>query len=177
MVVLSTDIEMRFAETAGTTGNTNVGTAPTSLGGYLSTTQIVGATLHNLFEVLGGADNAASAVHYRCFFVLNDNATDTWTAVDTFIFDQVDSGASISIGLDPAGVVAKGLASVQAAIIANEDVAPAGVVFTTPITSGTALVIGNMTTGTCQAVWVRRTAANTGAVTNDGATVRFQGAE
>lgn len=176
MAVTDADVEFRYSETTGPTGDTNPGDASGSLGGYLSTDQIVGGTLHNLFSVLSGVDNAASAVHYRCVFVANTSATDTWGSVVVWIQDEVTSGASVAIGLDAAGVVDSDSSSAQAAIIGTEDNLPSGVTFTTPTTAGTGLAVGSIGPGQCAAVWVRRTAANTAAVANDGATLRFQGA-
>ena len=45
------------------------------------------------------------------------------------------------------------------------------VLFSTPTTSGAALAIGDLAPGEYRGLWLRRTAANTGAVSNDGATL------
>jgi hypothetical protein len=59
--------------------------------------------------------------------------------------------------------------------VANESTAPASQTFTAPTTKGTGLAIGNIPAGSVAAIWVRRTAANTVAVNNDGVTIRCEG--
>jgi hypothetical protein len=75
MAIVSTDILFKLATTAGTAGNQNTSTPAASLGKYISTTQITDASLHNLFDVITGDENAASTVDYRAFFVHNNHAT------------------------------------------------------------------------------------------------------
>lgn len=174
MAITATDILFKFSVSAAA-GNTTAGTAATSLGDQISTTQITDATLHNLFDIISGDENAASTVDYRCFFVHNAHATLTWESVKVWLSSEVAGGASAAIGLDPAGVTALGLGSAQAATIANETTAPAGVTFTAPTTKAGGLSIGNIAAGSVAAIWVRRTAANTAAVDNDGVTIRCEG--
>lgn len=174
MPITATDILFKFSVVAAA-GNTTAGTASGSLGDQISTTQITDATLHNLFDVISGDENAASTIDYRCFFVHNAHASLTWENVKVWISAEVAGGASAAIGLDPAGVTAVGLASAQAATIATETTAPAGVTFTAPTTKAGGLTIGNIPAGSVAAIWVRRTAANSAAVDNDGVTIRCEG--
>lgn len=146
-----------------------------SLGDFISTTEVVDASLHNLFDPVTGDDNAGSVVDYRCIFVRNDNGTDTLYDAVVWVATQVAGGATAAIGLDPAGVTADDSASPQAATIANENAAPSGVSFSTPTTKGAGLAIGDLGPGEVQAIWIRRTAANTAAVDNDGAELRVEG--
>lgn len=176
MAVVASDIQLRYTIPAAGSGDTSAGTAAGSLGEYVSTTQVVSGTLHNLFDLVTGAENAASDVEYRCFAVCNTNGTSQWTAVDVWIDSQVAGGASIEMGLDPAGVVDTDLASAQGAVVADESSAPAGVTFSTP-GSGTPLTIGNIPAGDCQLIWLKRTAANTSSLANDGATISFTGTD
>lgn len=174
MAITASDIQFRFSVVAAA-GDTTVGTAAGSLGDQISTTQLTDATLHNLFDVVTGDENAASDVEYRCLFVLNNHATLTWESVVVWISSETAGGAVAAIGLDPAGVTVKGLASAQAATIANEGAAPAGVSFSAPTTKGTGLSVGNIPAGSVAALWVRRTAANSAALDTDGVVVRFEG--
>lgn len=174
MAITAPDILFKFSVVAAA-GDTTAGTAATSLGDQISTTQLTDATLHNLFDVVTGDENAASDVEYRCIFVHNNHATLTWENVVCWISAETAGGAVAAIGLDPAGVTPKGQASAQAATIANESTAPAGVTFSAPTTKGTGLSIGNIPAGSVAAIWMRRTAANTGAVDNDGVTIRCEG--
>lgn len=175
MAITATDILFKLSTTAGTAGNQNTSTAAGSLGKYISTTQMTDNTVGNLFDDVTGDENAASTVEYRCFFVHNDHGSLTWESVKVWISSEVAGGASVAIGLDPAGVTAKGLGSAQAATIANESTAPAGVTFTAPTTKAAGLSVGDIAAGSVQAIWVRRTAANTAAVDADGATIRCEG--
>lgn len=175
MAITAADIKYKLA-VAAAAGDTTAQPDPNaSLGDQISTTEITDATLHNLFDVVTGDENAASDVEYRCLFVHNDHATLTWEDVVVWLSAEVAGGAVAAIGLDPAGVTAKGAAVAQAATIANEGVAPAGVAFSAPTTKGTGLVIGDIPAGSVAAIWVRRTAANTAALDNDGVTVRVEG--
>lgn len=174
MAITATDILFKHSVVAAA-GDTTAGTPAGSLGDQISTTQLTDASLHNLFDVVTGDENAASDVEYRCFFVHNNHATLTWENVVAWISGETAGGAVAAIGLDPAGVTPKGQASPQAATIANESTAPAGVTFSAPTTKGTGLAIGNIPAGSVAAIWVRRSAANTAAQDLDGVIVRVEG--
>jgi hypothetical protein len=174
MAITATDILYKFSVSAAA-GDTTAGTAATSLGDQISTTQITDATLDNLFDVVTGDENAASDVEYRCFFVHNNHATLTWENVVVWLSAEVGGGAVAAISVDTTGVTAKGSASAQAKTVANEQTAPSSQTFTAPTTKGTGLAIGNIPAGSVAAIWVRRTAANTAAVNNDGVTIRCEG--
>jgi hypothetical protein len=174
MAITATDILFKFS-VAAAAGDTTAGTAAGSLGDQISTTQITDATLHNLFDQISGDENAASDVEYRCLFVHNNHATLTWENVVVWLSAEVAGGAVAAISVDTTGVTPKGQASAQAKTIADEGTAPAGQTFSAPTTKGTGLAIGNIPAGSVAAIWVRRSAANTGAVNNDGVTIRCEG--
>jgi hypothetical protein len=174
VAITASDILFKFS-VAAAAGDTTAGTAPTSLGDQISTTQITDATLQNLFDAISGDENAASTVDYRCFFIHNNHASLTWSAPHVWINSETAGGASVAIGLDPAGVTAKGLGSAQAAAIATELNAPAGVSFSAPTTKVGGLVVADVPAGSVFAVWVRRTAANTAALDVDGAVFKAEG--
>lgn len=176
MAITSSDILFKLSVTTGSAGNSTAQANPNaSIGKYISTTQITDATTNNLFDDISGDENAASTVDYRCFFVHNAHASISWTSIYTWISAEVAGGASVAIGVDPAGATAIGSSSAQAATPANETTAPSGVTFSAPTTKGAGISIGTLTAGQCIAIWVRRTAANTVAVNNDGATIRVEG--
>jgi hypothetical protein len=93
----------------------------------------------------------------------------------TWIASETAGGASTAIGLDTTGVTPHGQAGVQALTIANDTTAPAGVTFSAPTTKATGLSIGNIAAGSVQAIWIRRTAANTSALDVDGVVPRVEG--
>lgn len=175
MAITAADILFKLSVAAAAGDTTAQADPNASLGDQISTTQITDATLHNLFDKVTGDDNAASDVEYRCFFVHNNHASLTWENVKVWISSETAGGASAAIGLDPAGVTAKGLGSAQAAVIANEDTAPAGVAFTAPTTKSTGLTIGDIAAGSVAAIWIRRTAANSAALDTDGVVIRCEG--
>lgn len=175
MPIVTSDIKVKLSVKTGSAGNSTAqGNVNNSLGKYASTTELVDNTLNNLYDDISGAENAASTVDYRCVFIHNSHGSLTAQSSLIWIQSEVAGGASIAIGLDPAGASPIGQSSAQAEEIANETTAPTGVTFSTPTNSGTGLSLGNLQAGYCYAVWVRRTAANSSALNNDGATLRFQ---
>lgn len=175
MAITASDVLFKLSVTSGSAGNSQAGTPAGALGKYISTTQLTDATLGNLFDDISGDDNAASDVEYRCYFVHNNHGSLTWLSPKVWISSEVGGGASAAIGLDPAAASAIGSASAQAATVADENTAPGGVSFSAPTTKATGLSLGDLPPGQCRAIWVRRTAANTGAVDNDGVTIRVEG--
>jgi hypothetical protein len=174
MAITATDILYKFS-VAAAAGDTTAGTAATSLGDQISTTQLTDASLHNLFDVITGTENAASEAEYRCYFVHNNHATLSWENVVVWLSAEVAGGAAAAISVDTTGITAKGSASAQAKTVADENTAPATQTFTSPTTKATGLSIGTIPAGSVAAIWVRRTAANTAAVNNDGVTIRCEG--
>lgn len=174
MAITASDILYKFSVSAAA-GDTTAGTAAGSLGDQISTTQIPDATLHALFDVITGPENAASEAEYRCIFVHNNHASLTWENVVVWLSAETAGGAAAAISVDTTGVTAKGSASAQAKTVADENTAPATQTFSSPTTKATGLAIGNIPAGSVQAIWIRRTAANTAAVNNDGVTIRCEG--
>ena len=175
MPIVNTDLLVKFSVLTGTAGNQGAGTAAGSLGKYISTTQITDNTLNNLFDNVSGDENAASVVDYRCIFIHNAHASLTWQTPLVWLLSEVAGGANIQIGVDPTAASAIGSAGAQAVQVANETTAPAGVSFSAPITQGAALALGDIPPGQCKALWIKRSAANSVALSNDGVTLRFQG--
>lgn len=174
MAITAGEILYKFS-VAAAAGNTTGGTAAGSLGDQISTTQITDASLNNLFDDVSGDENAASDVEYRGYFVHNSNASLTWTAPKVWLSAEVGGGAVAAIAVDTVAASAIAQASTQMTIIADESTAPAAQSFSAPTTKGTGLSLGDLPNGQCKGIWVRRTAANTGAVNNDGVTVRVEG--
>ena len=175
MAITATDILFKLSKNTGP-GNSSAQADPNdSIGGFMSSTQITDATLHNLFDVVTGDENAASDVEYRCFFIHNNHGTLTWESVKVWLFSETAGGASAAIAIDGTGVVSATSASAQAERIANEGTAPSGEVFSSPTTKAGGLSVGNIGAGQAVAIWVRRTAANTAAVDTDGVIIRAEG--
>jgi hypothetical protein len=138
-----------------------------SLGGAKSSVEWAGGVLHDLFDIVSGAENAASDDEYRAIYVQNDHATLTALGMKVYVSAETAGGAALAIAIADEAV------DVTIETIADEDTAPSGPTFSTPTTEGAALSIGDLAPGESRGLWLRRTAANTGAVSNDGATLTF----
>ena len=68
MAVLAGDIDFHLS---GGAANADPNA---SLGGAISNNQIVGGSLHNLFDQVAGAESSAGDSEYRCFYVRNNSA-------------------------------------------------------------------------------------------------------
>lgn len=175
MAIASTDIVLRLSVVTGAAGDATASTPAGSLGKYASSS-VMGTGAGALFDDISGAENAASVVDYRCFFVLNNHATLTLQNAVVYLSSEVAGGASCAIATDNIAASAKGSASAQAALIASETTAPTGVsAFSSPTTDATGLSLGSLTPGQVKAVWVRRTAANSSALDADGVTLAVAG--
>lgn len=174
MAITASDILQKFS-VAAAAGNTTAGTAAGSLGDQISTTQITDASLHNLFDVVSGDENAASDVEYRCIFIHNNHGSLTWENVVVWLSAETAGGAAAAISVDTTGVTTLGSGSAQAKTVADESTAPTSQTFSSPTTKGTGLSIGNIPAGSVAAIWIRRTAANSAALDTDGVVLRFEG--
>jgi hypothetical protein len=173
--IVASDIVWRYSVVTGSAGNTTAGTANGSLGKYISTTAWAGGAANDLFDDISGAENAASTVDYRCIFIYNSNAANAYQNAVMYLSAEVAGGASIAIGVDTTAASALGSATAQALTVANETTAPAGVTFSAPTTAGTGIALGSIPVGNVRAVWIRRTAANTAALSGDGVTLAVSG--
>jgi hypothetical protein len=157
-------------------GNTTAQPDPNaSLGDQVSTTQWAGGSVNDLFDDVSGAENANSDVEYRCIFVHNTNGANVLENAVVWLQNEVAGGATIAIGADPTAASAAGAGAAQAVTVADENTAPAGVAFSSPTTAGSGVSLGNIGVGQVKAFWIRRTAANTVALSGDGVTIAVTG--
>lgn len=171
MPIVASDIQKRYS-VAAAAGDTTAGTAATSLGDQVSTTQITDAQIGNVFDDVSGAEAAAGVVDYRCIFILNNHATLTLTGATVAVQSETAGGATIDVATDNIAKSAKGSASAQAGTIANETTAPTGV---SAFGDGP-LALGDLAPGEVKGVWIRRTVpAGASAVNPDGFILRVSG--
>lgn len=173
--ITAAELLFKYSTTAGAAGNSTAGTANGSLGKYVSTTQWTGGAANDLFDDISGAENAASTVDYRCIFIHNSNASNALQNAVVYLSSEVAGGASIAIGADTTAASALASGSAQALTVANETTAPAGVTFSSPTTAGAGVSLGNIPSGQVKAFWIRRTASNSAALSNDGVTIAVTG--
>lgn len=162
---------------AAAAGNTTASAASTSLGDQISTTQWSGGSANDLFDDISGAENAASTVDYRGIFLHNSNSANVLENPTLYLSAETAGGASIAVAVDNTAASAIGSGSTQMTTIANETTSPGGGAgsFSSPTTAGTGLALSNIANGNCKGFWVRRTAANTAALSNDGVTIAVTG--
>lgn len=173
MPIVNTDILFLLSAPGASAGYTTGGTVYNSLGKYVSTTQLSATALDNLFTDLTGAENAAGQIDYQCVFVLNNTSSgDTMLNCVAWLPQSgyVAGGATVALATDNLGASNKTSSSQQAANITNPTTGPTGVsAYVAPSSTsagGTALV--NIAPGQVAAVWIKRTATNSGPVNNDG---------
>lgn len=175
--ITAAELIWRYSVVTGAAGNSVAGTAAGSLGKYISTTAWAGGSANDLFDDVSGAENAASTVDYRCVFIYNSNAANALQNGVYYISAETAGGASIAIATDNIAPSALANASAQAAQIASETTAPTGVsAFSSPTTIATGLAFGaSIPVGNVKGLWVRRTAANSAALSTDGVTLAVTG--
>jgi len=175
MVVTVGDVKFRLSTQSGSAGNTVAGTPATSIGKYISTTDLTDAALQNLFSNVSAADSETGKVYYKCIFIANLSASN-WDLVKTWFMSQVAGGGDVSVGVDPLGPKALGSAPAQAQAPANQNTAPAGVSFSNPATEAGALAVGTIPPNNVIGLWFRLTIPmNTTALELHKAIFRVQG--
>lgn len=175
--IIASEIVFRRTVKTGAAGDATAQADPNqSLGKYASTTAWAGGSANDLFDDITGAENAASTVDYRALAILNNNTANPLQNAVVYISAETAGGASIALAVDNIATSAKASASAQLAEIATETTAPSGVsAFSSPTTAGTGLALGSIPVANVKGVWVRRTAANTAALSNDGVTIAVTG--
>lgn len=173
--ISSGDLVYRYSVKTGSAGDSTGGTAAGSLGKYCSTTAVASGA-GGLFDDISGPSNASSEVDYRAMALLNNHGSLTLTDSAAYLSAEVSGGASIALAVDNIAASAKGASAAQMAEIANETTAPTGVgSFSSPTTRAGGISIGNVAAGFVRGLWVRRTAAASAALDNDGCTFAWAG--
>lgn len=142
------EIVLRYS---GGAGNTD---PLASLGGALSTAAggvVDDNVLHDIFDLVSGAERLAGDIEYRGIYVRNEGADTLFGAVIWISSDTTAAFTELDIALAAEAVNA------TMATIANESTAPGGVTFSHPSTEGTGLSIGDIPAGQMKGIWLRRT--------------------
>lgn len=172
MPIVGADVLFKYSIKTGSAGNSTASAQGTSLGKYISTTQAASGA-NGLNDDVSAAENAASTIDYRCEFVHNNHGSLTMQNTVIYLSAETAGGTNIAIATDNIAASVIGASAAQAAEIANETTAPAGVsAFSSPTTAGTGLSLGNIPAGQCRAYWVRRTATNSVSMA-DGVTLEI----
>lgn len=165
MAILSTDIKFHLSG-GGANADPNA-----SLGGAISATEIVNASLHNLFDVVSGDEASAGDAEYRCFYVKNNHGTLTLQNAKIWVETESPSADSDElIGLGTSGVGG------TEQTVADEQTAPVGVAFSQANLEAGALAIGDIPAGSHMAIWVRRDiSVGASAYNSDSSVLRVKG--
>ena len=97
MPIASSDILLKLSITSGAAGNAAAQPDPNaSLGKYISTTQLSGTALNNLFDDVSGAESAAGDIEYRCVFVHNNHGSLNYQNAVVYLSAETAGGSSIA---------------------------------------------------------------------------------
>jgi hypothetical protein len=118
----------------------------TSLGGVTSSVEFINDTLGELFFFVGPAEALAGSVKYRALTLKNTSAFDAyWLSIH--LTETTSADTTVAIGIDATDTVS----------VVDDETAPAGVSFSTPLTLGTALNPGDLGPAETHRIWFRRT--------------------
>lgn len=130
------------------TGGASNAVPASSLGGVISSVQFTDNTLDKLFASIGPAEALAGSVKYRALSFKNTNATLTAYAATIHISEETTAaGTTVALAYDSTGTQS----------IVNEDTAPTGLTFTTPLSLATAIALGDVAAAGVRRIWFRRT--------------------
>lgn len=165
MPIVASDISFRLS---GGSGNTDVNA---SLGGIKSSTAVVDASLHNLFDVVSSVESSAGDTEYRCIYIHNGHATLSLQSAKVWIQTQTPSAdTSVEIALAGEGLNA------TAETVANENTAPVGETFSAPSNEAGGLSLGTIPAGQHYAIWIKRIVNAAAAAANaDSVVIRVKG--
>jgi len=163
MPIVSTDLKIYLS---GGAGNSDPNA---SIGGIISSTEVVDNTTHNLFDQVSGTESLAGDTEYRGVYLKNTHGT--LTAQNTMVYISSNTGSAdttIDIALDG------GATDATMETLANESTAPSGETFSAPTTYAGGLSIGSLTAGQKKGVFIRRTVSAAAAAVNDDAvTIKY----
>ena len=175
MAVAASDLKWKLSINTGAGNSTAQTNLADSTGGFMASTEFNDSSLHNLFDAVTGEENAASTVEYRCIFIHNSNAADSLTNAVVWLPSVYAGGADLAIAKDGTGAVAYNSASAQAEREANTTTAPTGETFSAPSSKASGISIGTLGANQCVAIWLRRTATDSAALSPDGGSIRIEG--
>ena len=118
-----------------------------SLGGVISNTSFTDNTLQNLFANVTPAEALAGSVKYRALSFKNLAAETAYGAVIYLSQETSSADTTVAIAFDSTGTQS----------IVNEDTAPTGLSFSTPLSLGAGLALGDVAASGVRRIWFKRT--------------------
>ena len=142
-----------------------------SLGGVISSTEVVDNTTHNLFDQVSGTESNAGDTEYRGVYLKNTHGSLTLQNTKVYISSNTGSAdTTIDIALDG------GATNATMETLTDESTAPSGETFTAPTTYAGGLSIGSLAAGEKKGLFIRRTVnAGAAAVNDDAVTIKYDG--
>jgi hypothetical protein len=141
MPIVSGDLKMYL------TGGAAQSDPNASLGGVTSSVQFTDNTLRNLFADVTPAEAAAGSVKYRALAFKNTSAFIAYAATLFISLETVSAQTTMALAYDATGTQS----------IVNEDTAPVGLSFSTPLSLAAAIALGDVAAGAQKRIWFRRT--------------------
>lgn len=167
MPIAPSDIEHRYS---GGAANTD---PDLSLGGAMSTApggEIVDDTLNNDMDDITSAEAAAGITIYHGYYYKNDHSTLTYIGPKMWIESQTSSpDTSVEIAM------ADEAKNTAIETIADEETAPVGPTFSTPLNYAAGLSIGDLNPGDYRGHWVKYIVDADAAAVVDEYTLAVQG--
>ena len=142
-----------------------------SLGGTISSVEVVDNTTHNIFDQVSGTESLAGDTEYRGIYLKNTHGTLTLQNTKIYISSNTGSAdTTIDIALDG------GATNATMETLSDESTAPSGETFTAPTTYAGGLSIGSLAAGEKKGLFLRRTVnASAAAVNDDAVTIKYDG--
>lgn len=134
-----------------------------SLGGVISSTQFTDVTLQNLFANVSPAEALAGSVKYRALSFKNTAAETAYAAVVYISQETTSADTTVAIAYDSTGTQS----------VVNEDTAPTGLTFSTPLSLATGIALGDVAASGVRRVWFKRTVTAGAAQASDSGKVMF----
>lgn len=137
-----------------------------SLGGVKSGTP----ASSDIFDDVSASESAAGSVEYRCIYVHNNHGSLALSNAVAWVPSNTPSpSTAIEIGLGTSA------ANGAEQTIANEKVAPSGIMFVAGVNKADGVALGDIPAGQHRAIWLRRTVDAGASAALDGFTVRVEG--
>ena len=128
-----------------------------SLGGVTSSVQFTDNSAANLFANVSPLEAAAGSTKYRALAFKNTSAFTAYAASIYVSQDTPSDDTSVEIAYDPTGTQS----------VADEDTAPTGLTFSTPLSFATAIALGDIAAGGEARIWFKRIVTDSAVAASD----------
>ena len=118
-----------------------------SLGGATSSTLFTDNTLDKLFASVTPAEGLAGSVKYRALTFKNTSALTAYAVAIYIAQETTSTYTTVALAYDATGTQS----------VVNENTAPIGLSFTTPLSLATAIALGDVAAAAVRRIWFRRT--------------------